>query len=126
MANNEAESPKWVTFHDVMDDAMEGGKLLPIKRRTLLQSNFSKNHNNPDDNNLKSCEELQFKFGSLTSSVSSSSLDLTYSAYSPPDERNNSFDFSQSLGFGEEHEIQRRLVLFIHDQIAKIRFSFLK
>ena len=121
MANNEAESPKWVTFHDVMDDAMEGGKLLPIKRRTLLQSNFLKKHNNPDDNNLKSCEELQFKFGSLTSSVSSSSLELTYSAaYSPPaEESKNSFDFSQSLGFGEEHEIQRRFVFFMTRSMLK-------
>ena len=64
MANNEAESPKWVTFHDVMDDAMEGGKLLSIKRRAL-QSNFSKKHNpaSANDNDIKS-EELQFKFGS--------------------------------------------------------------
>ena len=121
MANNEAESPKWVTFHDVMDDAMEGGKLLPIKRRAL-QSNFSKKHNPAainDENNIKSEPELQFKFGSLTSSVSSSSLDLTYSAYSPPDERNNSFDFSQSLGFGEEHEIQRRFVFFMTRSLLK-------
>jgi len=92
------ESPKWVTFHDVMDDAMEGGKLLPIKRR--LEFNADKT-----DSNFKS-EELQFKFGSLTSSVSNSSLDLT--GQSPPPGSKKSFDFTQSLGFGEEREIQRR------------------
>merc|ERR1712172_172374 len=57
MANNEAESPKWVTFHDGMDDAMEGGKLLPIKRRLESESH--------DKMSFKS-QELQFKFGSLT------------------------------------------------------------
>lgn len=92
------ESPKWVTFHDVMDDAMEGGKLLPIKRR--LEFNADKN------SNFFKSEELQFKFGSLTSSVSNSSLDLT--GQSPPPGSKKSFDFSQSLGFGEEQEIQRR------------------
>ena len=97
------ESPKWVTFHDVMDDAMEGGKLLPIKRR--LEFNADKN------SNFFKSEELQFKFGSLTSSVSNSSLDLT--GQSPPPRSKKSFDFSQSLGFGEEQEIQRRLVYFM-------------
>jgi len=99
MANNEAESPKWVTFHDGMDDAMEGGKLLPIKRRLESESH--------DKMSFKS-QELQFKFGSLTSSLSSSSLDEVFKTSTSPPEPKNSFDFSQSLGFGEEKEIQRR------------------
>lgn len=72
MSNNGAESPKWVTFHDVMDDAMEGGKLLPIKRRSS-NSQVS---------------------GSLTSSLSSSSLE-------------SKFEFSQSLGYGEIKEAKK-------------------
>ena len=103
MANNEAESPKWVTFHDGMDDAMEGGKLLPIKRRLESESH---------DKMSSKSQELQFKFGSLTSSVSSSSLEFLTMSTSPPEPK-NSFDFSQSLGFGEEKEIQRRFVYFL-------------
>ena len=104
MANNEVESPKWVTFHDGMDDAMEGGKLLPIKRRLESESH--------DKMSFKS-QELQFKFGSLTSSLSSSSLDEVFKTSTSPPEPKNSFDFTQSLGFGEEKEIQRRFVYFM-------------
>lgn len=33
MTSNPNSPTKWVTFHDLMDDAMEGGKLASIKRR---------------------------------------------------------------------------------------------
>ena len=32
---------KWVTFHDVLDDAMEGGKLLPMMKRRMSNPNIS-------------------------------------------------------------------------------------
>ena len=82
-SENVAESPKWVTFHDVMDDAMEGGKLCPIKRRT--------------------------SWTTYSSSVSSSNGDFSdHSANSPRGEKKSSFDFSQSLGYREDQEIQER------------------
>lgn len=79
MATNEAESTRWVTFHDVMDDAMENGKLLPIKRRM---------------------SSVQLS-SSLTSTLSSSSLEN-------PREigKKHSFDFTQSYGNGQD--IQKR------------------
>ena len=77
-----AASPKWVTFHDVMDDAMEGGKLFPIKRRM---------------------SEIM-----TTCSSSYCSTSSTDTVASSPTYKKSSFDFSQSLGYREDHEIQER------------------
>lgn len=87
MATNEAESnARWVTFHDVMDDAMENGKLLPIKRRMSSSINATP------------------LSASLTSSVSSSSLEMQNSREMQL--KKHSFDFSQS--YGNAREIQKR------------------
>ena len=71
-------SPKWVTFTDAMDDAMEGGKLFPITRRMSV--------------------------GTLPyiSTSASSSVSTTSGSGGGRDHRTNPLDFSQSFGFGEE------------------------
>ena len=81
-----AASPKWVTFHDVMDDAMEGGKLFPIKRRMSISGTST----------------------TCSSSVSSYCSSVDAAASSSPTYKKTSFDFSQSLGYREDHEIQER------------------
>ena len=81
-----AASPKWVTFHDVMDDAMEGGKLFPIKRRMSISGTST----------------------ICSSSVSSYCSSVDAAAGSSPTYKKTSFDFSQSLGYREDHEIQER------------------
>ena len=73
--NNICDSPKWVTFHDAMDDAMEGGKLFPIKRRMSMGT-------------------IPYISTSVTSVTSVSS------SVSSGDQ--NPLDFSQSFGFGDE------------------------
>ena len=73
-------SPKWVTFTDAMDDAMEGGKLFPITRRMSV--------------------------GTLpyisTSASSSASITSGSGGAGARDRTTNPLDFSQSYGFGEE------------------------
>ena len=71
-------SPKWVTFTDAMDDAMEGGKLFPITRRMSVGT-------------------LPYISTSASSSVSTTSG----SGVGAIRDR-NPLDFSQSFGFGDE------------------------
>ena len=68
-------STKWVTFNDAMDDAMEGGKLFPIKRRMSMGN-------------------IPYISTSVSSSVSSSGTESIISR--------DPLDFSQSFGFGED------------------------
>jgi hypothetical protein len=74
------EGHKWVTFHDLMDDAMEGGKLFPMKRRKST-------------------------LGSMGMSTSVSSNSSFESATSP---KKSPLDFSQSLGFGKERDMEEQ------------------
>ena len=98
---NVAESSKWVTFHDAMDDAMEGGKL----RRNSWGAPFSG--------------------ASYSSSVCSSNGDFSDQA-SSPNQKKNSFDFSQSLGYREDQEIQERRKPQRSETLASLQSSLVK
>ena len=73
------DSPKWVTFHDLMDDAMEGGRLFPMRRRM-----------------------------SSSAAILSSTASLSSMSSGEFEPQKKPVDFSQSLGFGEEREIAER------------------